>query len=213
MMQRNVFYRTINNHVEENKAIYLFTIVLLFMGVIFGAIIVNSLSFAQKNDLYAYLSLFFGQVEQGEFASSTEMFTQSFAHYGKYLGLMWFLGLSVIGVPVIFILLFIKGLVVGFTVGFLVNQMGFDGFLLSFATVFPQNIILIPIFVVVATVATAFSLKIWKQITKRGYEPIFQYFISYSIFLLVTGASVALVSLYEAYVSPTVMQFIFSWIN
>ncbi|WP_404802414.1 stage II sporulation protein M [Bacillus shivajii] len=212
-MQRNVFYRTINNHVEENKAIYLFTIVLLFMGVIFGAIIVNSLSFAQKNDLYAYLSLFFGQVEQGEFASSTEMFTQSFAHYGKYLGLMWFLGLSVIGVPVIFILLFIKGLVVGFTVGFLVNQMGFDGFLLSFATVFPQNIILIPIFVVVATVATAFSLKIWKQITKRGYEPIFQYFISYSIFLLVTGASVALVSLYEAYVSPTVMQFIFSWIN
>ncbi|WP_096188540.1 stage II sporulation protein M [Evansella halocellulosilytica] len=212
-MQRNVFYRTVNNHLEENRAIYLFTIVLLFMGVIFGAIIVNSLSFAQKNDLYAYLSLFFGQVEQGEFANSTEMFTQSFAHYGKYLGLMWFLGLSVIGLPVIFILLFIKGLVVGFTVGFLVNQMGFDGFILSFATVFPQNIILIPIFVIVATVATSFSLRVWKQITKRGYEPIFQYFLSYSIFLLFTGGFVATVSLYEAYVSPVMMQLIFNWIN
>ncbi|MDQ0256160.1 stage II sporulation protein M [Evansella vedderi] len=212
-MKRMGIKRLILDHIEEHRAIYMFTIVLLCMGVIFGAIIVNSLSFSQKNDLYAYLSLFFGQVEQGEFASSSAMFTQSFSHYSKYIGLMWVLGLSVIGLPIIFILLFIKGIVVGFTVGFLVNQMGFDGFLLSFATILPQNIILIPIFITVTTIATAFSIKIWRQITRRGFEPIFQYFITYLIFLLAVGVFIAFVSAYEAYVSPAVMKMVFSWIN
>ncbi len=33
-----------------------------------------------------------------------------------------------IGLPIIFVLLFMKGVIVGFTVGFLVNQMGAQGF-------------------------------------------------------------------------------------
>ncbi|MFA9556059.1 stage II sporulation protein M [Evansella sp. AB-rgal1] len=213
MKRMGVVQRTIMDHVEEHRSIYMFTTVLLIMGVIFGAIIVNSLSFSQKNDLYAYLSLFFGQVEQGEFASSSAMFSQSLSHYSKYIGIMWLLGLSVIGLPIIFILLFIKGLVVGFTVGFLVNQMGFDGFLLAFSSILPQNIILIPIFIIITTVATAFSIKIWRQITRRGYEPIAQYFLSYAIFLVFVSVFVVIVSAYEAYVSPAVMKLVFQWIS
>ena len=47
------------------------------MGVIFGAVLVNSLSFTQKEDLFYYLSQFFGQVSQGEIAPTNEMFSQS----------------------------------------------------------------------------------------------------------------------------------------
>ncbi|MDG5787686.1 stage II sporulation protein M [Evansella sp. AB-P1] len=213
MKRMGVVKRSFINHIEENRSIYMFTIVLLVMGVIFGAIIVNSLSFSQKNDLYAYLSLFFREVEQGEFASSSAIFIQTFIHYSKYIGVMWVLGLTVIGLPIVFILLFIKGLVVGFTVGFLVNQMGFDGFLVSFLAILPQNIILIPVFVMVTTVATSFSIRIWRQITSRGYEPIFQYFLSYSVFLLFIGILIAIVSAYEGYVSPTILRLVFQWIG
>ncbi|SDY59567.1 stage II sporulation protein M [Evansella caseinilytica] len=213
MYRMRTLKRSIHDHIEYHRAIYMFTIVLLSMGVIFGAIIVNSLSFSQKNDLYAYLSLFFGQVKEGEFADSRAMFTQSFAHYSKLIGLMWVLGLTVIGIPILYILLFIKGLVVGFTVGFLVNQMGFDGFLLSFATIFPQNILLIPVFIIVATVATSFSMRVWRQVTRRSYEPVFQHFIAYSIFLLFIGAFIAIVSGYEAYVSPALMKTVFNLLN
>lgn len=212
-MKRMGVKRMVLDHIEEHKAIYMFTVVLLCMGVIFGAVIVNSLSFSQKNDLYAYLSMFFGQVKEGEVASSTAMFTQSLIHYSKYIGLMWLLGLSVIGLPIVFILLFIKGIVVGFTVGFLVNQMGFDGFLLSFATILPQNIFLIPIFITVSTIATSFSIRIWRQISRRGHEPILQYFISYTMFLLMVGVFIAFVSAFEAYVSPVVMRSVLSIIG
>ena len=71
------------------------------MGVIFGAVLVNSLSFSQKEDLFYYLSQFFGQVIKGEIAASHEMFSQSIIHNVKYISLIWILGISVIGLPVI----------------------------------------------------------------------------------------------------------------
>jgi len=186
----------------------IFTTVLLMMGVIFGAIIVNSMSFGQKNDLYAYLTLFFSEIEKGEFANTRDVFTQSFAYYSKILGFIWFLGLSVIGLPVVFILLFIKGLMVGFTVGFLVDQMGFEGFLFAFSSVVPQNIFLIPIFIIVASTATSFSIKIWRQIVSRGHQPIIHQFISYTIFILLVGGLLVIVAAFEAIVTPVIMQFI-----
>ena len=74
------------------------------------------------------------------------MFSKVFFHNIKYMGVIWILGISIIGLPVMLILLFLKGMVIGFTVGFLVNQMGWSGFLLSFVSVLPQNIFIIPVF-------------------------------------------------------------------
>ncbi|MFP3325614.1 stage II sporulation protein M, partial [Planococcus sp. SIMBA_160] len=87
------------------------------MGVIFGAIIVNSMTISQKEDLFYYLNQFFGQLTNEKAAESKEMFLQSFLHHMKYLGLMWILGISIIGLPLIFLMIFLKGIVVGFTVG------------------------------------------------------------------------------------------------
>lgn len=213
MRRAGLVNKTIYKHLEEHQSIYIFSGILLTMGVIFGAIVVNSLNFTQKNDLYAYLSLFFGQVQRGEFAGARDMFVHSFVHYLKYVGLMWLLGLSIIGLPIVFILLFIKGLVVGFTVGFLVNQMGFNGFILSFVSILPQNIILIPIFIVIATAAISFSLRLWRQVTRRVHQPIMQYFVRYGIVLIFAILLIATVSFYEAFISPTIMKAIYGWIG
>lgn len=206
------FTQMVAYHIEENRSIYIFTIVLFLMGIIFGAIIVNSLSLSQRNDLHIYLNQFFGQVAEGQLADSRAMFSQSFAHYVKYVGLMWVLGLTIIGLPVILILLFIKGVVVGFTVGFLVNQLGMSGFLLSFASVMPQNFLLVPAFIVIATAAVSFSLKMVRhQFIKRIHEPIFQQFLRYSALVLCIGAILAIASAFEAYVSPTLMRMVVNW--
>ncbi|RXJ03832.1 stage II sporulation protein M [Anaerobacillus alkaliphilus] len=199
-------------HIEENRSIYIFTIVLFLMGIIFGAIIVNSLSLSQRNDLHIYLNQFFGQVAEGQLADSAAMFSQSFAHYVKYIGLMWVLGLTIIGLPIILILLFIKGIVVGFTVGFLVNQLGMSGFLLSFASVMPQNFILVPAYIIITTCAVSFSLKMVRhQFIKRSHEPIFQQFLRYSALVVCIGAVLAIASAFEAYISPNLMRMVVNW--
>ncbi|WP_059103560.1 stage II sporulation protein M [Shouchella shacheensis] len=208
-MKSNRIYEAIHAHVAEHRTVYIFTSILFLIGVVFGAIVVNSLNVTQRHDLFTYVSQFFSEMDNGFVASSSELFVHSFLHYGKYFGFMWILGISIIGLPVIFVLLFIKGLVVGFTVGFLVNQMGAQGFLLAFVAVLPQNIILVPAFIIVGTASVAFCLKMIKQTFAKGMnEPIFPQFLRYSLLVLCVGAFVTIASFFEAYISPVLMRMI-----
>ena len=214
MRKQQSYKKIVAAHFREHSSIYLFISVLFLMGVIFGAIVVNSLNPIQKEDLFFYLSRFFGEVSEGTYANSTDMFKQSFLHNLKYVGLMWILGISIIGLPIILILLFLKGVVVGFTVGFLVNQMGWSGFLLSFVSVLPQNLLIIPTFIVVGTVAVAFSLKmIRQQFMKRMNEPILQLLTRYSLLMVVVSFVILTASAVEAFASPVLMKGIIEVVN
>ena len=206
-MRKKMYQNVAALHFREHSSIYLFVIVLFLMGVVFGAIVVNSLSFTQKEDLFYYLSQFFSQMSNEEIAASNDLLRQSFFHNTKYIGLMWILGISIIGLPVILVLLFMKGMVVGFTVGFLVNKMGWNGFLLSFVAVLPQNFLIIPIFIVSATLAVSFSLKmIQRQFMKKIGEPMLplfgRYMAAFAIAIVFLGAAAGI----EAFISPMLMK-------
>ncbi|WP_141433405.1 stage II sporulation protein M [Bacillus sp. 03113] len=208
-MRKKISQNVVAIHLQEHSSIYMFVVVLFLMGVIFGAVVVNSLNFTQKEDLYYYLSQFFGQISKGKIAASKDLFMQSFFHNSKFIGLMWILGISIIGLPVILILLFIKGMVVGFTVGFLVNQMGWNGFLLSFVSVLPQNLIIIPIFVMSAALSVTFSLKmIKKQFMKKMGEPMLPLFGRYTLFLVTAVLFLIAAAGIEAYLSPILIQWV-----
>ncbi|AZB43420.1 stage II sporulation protein M [Bacillus sp. FJAT-42376] len=199
----------IANHIKSQSTIYLFVCVLFMMGVIFGAIIVNSMTFSQKEDLFFYLSRFFGQVTDGKVADSAEMFQQSFMHNIKYLGLIWILGISIIGLPIILIMLFLKGMVVGFTVGFLVNQMGWNGFLLSFVSILPQNMIMIPVFIILSAAALSFSLKLAMYLLNRKrnlQDSPLQSFSKYAGVFAGIIVMIAAAAALEAFASPELMK-------
>lgn len=206
-MKKRKYQNIVANHFREHSSIYLFVVVLFLMGVIFGAIVVNSLSFTQKEDLFYYLSQFFGQVSEGKVAASKDLFYQSFFHNSKFVGLMWVLGVSVIGLPITLILLFMKGMVIGFTVGFLVNQMGWEGFVLSFVSVLPQNLLIIPVFIIGATLSVSFSLKmIRRQFMKKIGQPIMPMLGAYVLAFSAALVCIAVAATLEAYVSPLLMK-------
>jgi stage II sporulation protein M len=214
MKKRTLFQNAVKKHVSEHSSLYMFITVLFLMGVIFGAVLVNSLSYTQKEDLFYYLSQFFGQVSQGKIATDHEMFTQSLTHNVKYVGVIWILGISIVGLPIILILLFLKGMVVGFTVGFLVNQMGWNGFLLSFVSILPQNIFIVPIFILISSLAVSLSMKMIRRLfLKQVRDPlkpsIYRYLFSFAISVLFLAAAGAI----EAYLSPSLMKGIVGYLG
>ena len=206
-----LFQNAAQNHVRDYSSLYIFIIVLFLMGVICGSIIVNSLSFTQKEDLLYYLTRFFGEVETGTVTASSAMFAESVKHNIQYIGLIWILGISIIGIPLILILLFLKGMVVGFTVGFLVNAMSWKGFQIALVAVLPQNIILVPIMIFITTLSLALSMKLISRVfLKQVRQPIkpilLKYVLSFVVcILLIVGAGVI-----EAYFSPSLMKSIVS---
>ncbi|HLU23794.1 stage II sporulation protein M [Lederbergia graminis] len=207
-MRKRLSSNLITRHLQEHSSIYLFLMVLFLMGIIFGAIMVNSLSDHQKEDLFYYLNQFFGQVEEGAMVSSQDLLKLSFLHNLKFAGLIWILGVSIIGLPLIFVLLFIKGIVVGFSVGFFVNQMGWQGLLLAFGSLLPQNLFIIPAFIFVAACSVSLSIKLIRKIFIRQtfsfqLVPVFsRYVLAYIATILVITIAASI----EAYLTPALMK-------
>ncbi|AVD56357.1 MULTISPECIES: stage II sporulation protein M [Heyndrickxia] len=214
-MKQVALQNPVSRHIRENSSIYAFVIALFLMGVIFGAVIVNSLSIAQKEDLFFYLKQFFGQVSTGKLAAPEDLFRSSFLHNLKFLGLIWLLGISIIGLPLILVLLFLKGLVVGFSIGFLVNQMKWGGFLLSFVTVLPQNLLIIPLFIFTSVMAVMFSLNLIRKIFMKqaAHFAFFQLFLRYCTALLAVFIASLAAACIEAYLSPQLMQAVMKMIH
>ncbi|MBR3120109.1 MAG: stage II sporulation protein M [Oceanobacillus sp.] len=194
-------------HIKNHATIYLFMIILFLTGIIFGAVIVNSMGFIQKQDLFFYLERFFGQITEGVSIDKIDILWQSFTYHAKYLLLLCILGLSVIGLPLVWVLIFVKGLVIGFSVGFIVNQLGLQGFLLASLSIAPQNILVIPIYITAGSISMIFSLTlINKLFSRKNHQLLLQPLAKYSIIfviLLVVSFAAALV---EAYVSNQAMQ-------
>lgn len=177
------------NHVKDNMMIYIFMTILFLTGIIFGAITVNSMSFIQKQDLFFHVDRYFIQINGEEAILSKDILKRSFFFHLKYLLLLFILGLTIIGLPIVWVLLFIKGLVIGFSVGFIVNQLGGKGLLLATLSIAPQNVIIIPVYIVASSLAMIFSLVLLYKLFGRTVSdsigrPVVQYMIFFIVLII-----------------------------
>lgn len=196
------------NHIKTNIAIYLFMTTLLMTGIVFGAIIVNSMNFVQKQDLFFHVNQFLVKLTNGEPIVSKDILQKSFSFHMQYLFVILLLGLTIIGIPLIWLFVFLKGLVIGFSVGFIVNQLGFKGLVLATVSIAPQNMLIIPIYIVAASLANLFSILLFQKITSRTSSPpigrpLVQYVTAFSLLFVAAFFG----SLIETFISYEAVKF------
>lgn len=117
--------------IEPYISLYVFLFVLFVIGVIFGANLVGNLNFLQQQDLLFFVENYFQMLERPADQAIMDSFLNILYTHGKYMIFLFLFGLSFVGLPIVWFLLFLKGVVVGFTVGFLVHQLAWDGFYLT----------------------------------------------------------------------------------
>jgi stage II sporulation protein M len=206
MKRKNHFVHMFVEHIQTQKSIYLFVSVLFLVGVVFGAVIVNTLDVNKKGELLQYLHYFFRGLAQDDIADPSVAFQHSIGDYLKMLALMWILGLSVIGIPIMLVYLFFKGLVTGFTIGFLMNQLSWKGLWFAIAAVVPINIIVIPVLLVLSVAGIQFSITLVRKRFIHTRGPIYPQFVRYSILASILTICLVLVAATEAYISPSLMK-------
>ncbi len=156
--------RTLEQYMKEHLSLYIFVGVIFVTGVVFGAVMVNALSLEQKQEITRYLGNFFSIVTQGGLESGTaSSIKESFTMHIKWVLIIWLLGLSVIGLPLILILDFLKGVLIGFSVGYMVGTLSWKGLLFALVSVVPQNLIVIPLLIICSVSAISFSILLVKN--------------------------------------------------
>jgi stage II sporulation protein M len=136
-------------HIIEHRGLYLLVIAFFLLGIITGTVTVHFLQPEQNAQLATYLDSILAQFDTTT-TSVEQAAYQVFSNAIKEIGLVWFLGLTVLGIPLIIILIFIKGFILGFTVGFLILQKALSGIAFSLLTLLPPNLIHIPVLFIAA---------------------------------------------------------------
>lgn len=197
---------------KDHVHLYLFVSVLFLMGVLFGAMLVNALTLEQKQDLSRYVGSFLQTVSLGgETAPKADLLSTFGVHF-KWTALIWLLGISVVGLPLVLVLNFLKGLLVGFTVGVLVTEFAWKGLLLAFISVVPHNLLIVPVLLVGSVAAMTFSTYLVKhrflQKTNDSAGPLF---LAYTRLGLSLVAFMFAAALFETYVSPILIGWAAPW--
>jgi stage II sporulation protein M len=120
------------------------------------------------------------------------------------LGKIFLLGLTVIGFPLILVIIFTRGFVLGFTVFFLIKEKALWGALITLLAVFPPNILSLPAYILAAAAAINFSL----YLIRTKNTPISNYALSYVLLMIVLAVMMLGAALIEGYLSPLFIQFL-----
>lgn len=194
-------------HIRNNIWQYLIIISIFGLGLGFGEVKATILGGGTRGHLLQLINQF---IESGVYSvGGKDLLLEIISSQGKMVGLMWFLGLTVIGVPLILGLVFVRAFSLGFTLGFLVKEKGKLGLLMVFASVCPQNLLYVPMLLIGAVLSLNFSLYIASGRFRTG-TGLWKNFVYYSCLMLMVGGVFVLGALVECYFVPWLLTMILS---
>ena len=203
------FRQNVGGYFKANIVAYFFMILIFVIGVVVGALAVKTLPDEQKTELISYLHIFFTGLTQGseKITAGSNLISSVMFDNAKTIVLMWILGFTIIGIPFVLFILFTRGFIIGFTVGFLVNEYVMRGLLFAFASVLPHNFFAIPAVLVMGVSATKFSLLLLRRKT-YGKINLWYEAAGYSVLCLAMLVVMLFAALLEIYISPVFMQIV-----
>lgn len=186
--------------------LYLFVSVLFVVGGVFGILLVHALTLEQQQNVTEEVRQYVQSIYAGMGASPEAVFWSKFFFHLKWLVLILLLGITVIGIPGILALNFLKGALIGFALGILIKQYEWKGIFFSLVTMAPQNTFAVPALIMMSAASISFGLFIVRNrlLQQKGdLLPPLGALASTAIIILLLYAGAAFI---EAYFSPAVIS-------
>ena len=201
-MVPNTLISNINKHIQENFWLYIISILCVFTGIILGIYSVKYMGTIERNDLVNYLMNFIDPSNTSGI-SYKSIFLQSIKNNLPVIIFIWFLGLTIVGIPIIIIIDLLKGFTVGFTFSFMISGLGKSGIGIAMLGVLPQNIIYIPCIIFASVASMEFSIMLLKsKFNKQWTSSISSRIIYYSVIFIVIIVLLFIGIVIESYIAP-----------
>lgn len=181
-------------------ALALLAALLFAAGVVAGSAVAGVVPDDQKGEMARSLQGLLERLGRGA-AGDPAAFYRSLAFNLKTAVLLWLLGAFAFGWPFIGGILFLRGLVLGFAVAFLVLQEGMRGLWLAVAAVLPPSLLAVPALLLLGLGAAAFSLGRWQRQQGLGRRNA-RAWLAYALLGALCALALAAASLMEGYLSP-----------
>lgn len=191
---------------KEHMAVCCSVIVCILVGLCAGAFAVNNLSSVQTAALSDYMNGF-SEIYANESVSAGNLLVLASGETLKGFGLLFLAGLTIIGLPLIYLLCATRSFLCGFSVGVFLRAFGAKGILISFLTLVPTDMLKLSAFLFFGVHAVIFSMQMLKLLSKKDLSVNFQKAIAIFLKAAVIGVVLLFFSvLYEVFVTPMVLR-------
>ena len=193
------------NKIRQNKLVTLLIIIMIIsiiLGILFPAIITKE----DKSLIIDSVKTFISGIKQNNINYLSGIL-QSISNNSLVTILVWILGISIIGIPLILLIIFFKGFLVGFSFTSILITYGISGIIKAIIYTLPNIGNLLATFLL-GYYAITFSIMIFKNIFKKensNWQPIVKRYIKIGLFFLIFSI---LISLVECFLIPKILYFI-----
>ena len=192
------------NHILENIKLYIIVIIIFIIGTVAGVIFINNTTEAQTTEIQNYINNFITALKQESHIEQMELLKSSISDNFILIISMWFIGSTVIGIPIIFGIVVYRGFCIGYSVAAIIAVLGVQkGIIFLLSTMFLQNLIFIPVIICM----TISSIKLYKSIMKdRRRENIKVEIIRHTLVSIMLGLLLIIAAFIESYVSTNLLM-------
>ena len=167
-------------------------------------IFVDNASEPQANQISSYINNFINSIKENYQISTKDLLKETVINNVSIAVILWFLGSTVIGFPLIYVVICYKGYCIGYTISSVIATIGTaKGIVFILATMLLQNIIYIP---VILTLGVS-GVKLYRLIMEdRRRENIKIQIAKHTIFSILMLMLLIISALIETYISGNLLE-------
>ena len=191
--------------IRQNKLLFILTIITIIsilMGILFPALLGKSDTTLIKDTITNYITNI-----KGNKLNIPITLVSTTTNNVLVTVFLWLLGISLIGIPIIILIIFFHGFLTGFSLSSILVTYKLKGLLLAIIYTIPNILQLITSFLL-SYYAISISLAIYKNILKKeniSWKIIIKRYIKLGLFFLVSSIVIAII---EVIIIPKIITFL-----
>lgn len=186
-----------------NKRGIICILVITIIGIIAGSLFFYLLNGSDKEMVISSIGDFFDNINNINY----EMSIKSNLIFNFCLILViWLLGISIIGIPIILIIYFLKSFSLGFILVSIISKYGFKGVIYAFIYLFPHNVINLLSFALLSIYGVICSFRMVSNFSKDKKIDLSPIFSRYRLVLIICIIISLLCSLYQTFIVPNILK-------
>lgn len=195
----------LKNKTTSNKKIIVFLVGLFLIGLIAGSIFITIISKSDQALVKEYIKEFVNKADKNKLNYLEALKNASLSN-GLFIVIVWLLGFSIIGIPIVIFMYFSKAFILGFSLSSFILQYKFKGLLLALIYFFPHHVVNILAYTLIMIYSLKISFIFINSIIKKKTISFKAIMNRYLIVFAVSIGMVIVASLYECFVVPFLIR-------
>lgn len=203
-----MFFSGLMESLKENKITFLWVLLFFLVGIVLGSYTVYYMSDFNRVEITTYFNNFL-EFLGGNSVAYTSILVDSIKSILPMVVIIVLLGYTAVGTPIILMMDLAKGYVIGFTFSLIVSMLGSKGVMLVLSGLMLQNLIFIPIIMLISVLAirhsvTKLKMGVSRDRVKLDISRAYLNFQGLLSLIIISGI------LIETYISPNLIRLVIS---